>query len=517
MKTDNISGLSVLLAVFSGVLLTLSFPKTGFWWLAWFALVPLLLAVRHLSPKNSFFVGFLAGLAHYLTLVYWLAYTMSTYGHLPNYLCVLILLLLSVYLALYAGVFSMALVRLSPNPYLCLLIGPLLWVSLEYIRTHLITGFPWELVGYTQFSQLPVIQIADIFGVYGVSFVILFGNAAIFLAYLFVARCDWQGHSVNTRLAIGSVVTFALIFCAVWYYGKWRIQSIHNLVSRAPTARIAIVQGNIDQDKKWDPAFQTASTKKYINLSFLAKKNHPDLFVWPETATPFYFLNHLELSRIVQQGIHDIGSDFLFGSPSFRLQKNHIEYYNSAFLVGPEGEVYGKYDKAHLVPFGEYVPLKKWLPFVGKMVESVGDFQAGKKGQTIQWGKYRIGVLICYEIIFPDLSRLMTQNNAALLFNITNDAWYGESSAPYQHFSMAIFRAVENRRSLVRSANTGISGFVDPTGNVVASTPLFQDAVITREVPILDEITFYSRFGDVFAMMCLGITIIAAFYHFVRK
>jgi apolipoprotein N-acyltransferase len=151
------------------------------------------------------------------------------------------------------------------------------------------------------------------------------------------------------------------------------------------------------------------------------------------------------------------------------------------------------------------------------MVESVGDFHPGKKGQTIQWGKYKIGIQICYEIIFPNLSRAMTKNRAALLFNITNDAWYGRSSAPYQHFSMAIFRAVENRRSLIRSANTGISGFIDPLGKVLVSTPLFQDAVITRDVPILNETTFYSRFGDVFAMMCLVLTCIVIFYRFTRN
>jgi len=517
LKKDKLSGLSVLLAILSGFLFTMAFPKIGLSWLAWFALVPLLIAIRNLSLKNSFYLGFSAGLAHYLTLVYWLVYTMNTYGHLPIYLCVGILLLLSVYLALYVAVFSMALVRLCPNPYLCLLIGPLIWVSLEYIRTFLLSGFPWELIGYTQFGQLPIIQISDIFGVYGVSFCILFSNVAIFLIYLFVTRTDWQGHSVNARLAVGSMVTFALIFSSVWFYGKLRIQFIRDLVSTSPTARIAIVQGNIDQDKKWDPAFQKTSAEKYIKLSFSAKKNNPDLVVWPETATPFYFLNHVELSKIVQKGIHDIGTDFLFGSPSFRQRNNRIEYYNSAFLVNPKGGIYGKYDKAHLVPFGEYVPLKKWLPFAGKMVESVGDFHPGKKGQTIQWGKYKIGIQICYEIIFPNLSRAMTKNRAALLFNITNDAWYGRSSAPYQHFSMAIFRAVENRRSLIRSANTGISGFIDPLGKVLVSTPLFQDAVITRDVPILNETTFYSRFGDVFAMMCLALTCIVVFYRFIRN
>jgi apolipoprotein N-acyltransferase len=221
---------------------------------------------------------------------------------------------------------------------------------------------------------------------------------------------------------------------------------------------------------------------------------------------------------MVKKGVHDTGADFIIGSPSFGLGKNAVEYYNSAYLVGPEGNVYGKYDKAHLVPFGEYVPFKKWLPFLGKMVEGVGDFRPGKKGQTIKWGDYRLGLQICYEIIFPDLARAMTKNNASLLVNITNDAWYGESSAPYQHFSMTILRAVENRRSIIRSANTGISGFIDPSGRVIASTKLFSDAVITRTVPILEETTFYSRFGDLFAMACLGLTLVAVFRcYLIRK
>jgi apolipoprotein N-acyltransferase len=363
-----------------------------------------------------------------------------------------------------------------------------------------------------------MIQISDISGVYGVSFCIALSNATIFLAYLYLTGKDWQGKAVKSKLAAGSVFTFVLIFCFVWFYGKWRIQAIHELTSGSPSVRIAIVQGNIDQAKKWDPAFQLASMEKYIKLSLLAKEHKPDLVVWPETATPFYFLHNNPLSEMVKKGVHDTGADFLIGSPSFSLGKNTVEYYNSAYLVGPEGKVYGKYDKAHLVPFGEYVPYKKWLPFLGKMVESVGDFRPGKKGQTIKWGDYRLGLQICYEIIFPDLARAMTKNNASLLVNITNDAWYGGSSAPYQHFSMTILRAVENRRSVIRSANTGISGFIDPSGRVIDSTQLFSDAVITRTVPILEETTFYSRFGDLFAMACLGVTLVAVFRcYLIRK
>ena len=518
MKRDKLDRLNFFLAVSSGLLLTLSFPKAGFSWLAWFALVPLLAALRNLSPKNSFYIGLCAGLAHYLTLVYWLAHTMSTYGHLPFYASVPILLILSAYLALYVAIFSMGLTLFYQRPLVLLFMIPSVWVSLEYIRSFLFTGFPWELLGYTQFDVLHLIQISDIFGVYGVSFYIALSNAAIFLVYLYLTGKDWQENEVKAKLASGSIVIFVLIFCVVWFYGKWRIQSIQKLTSVSPSVRVAIVQGNIDQAKKWDPAFQRASTVKYINLSLLAKKHKPDLVVWPETATPFYFLRNARLSEMVKKGIHDTGADFLIGSPSFNPGTNSVEYYNSAYLIGPGGNVYGKYDKAHLVPFGEYIPFKKWLPFLGKMVESVGDFNPGKKGHTIKWGDYRLGVQICYEIIFPDLSRAMTKNHASLLVNITNDAWYGRSSAPNQHFSMTILRAVENRRSIIRAANTGISGFIDPSGRVIASTQLFKDATITRSVPMLEGTTFYSRFGDLFAMACLGLTLVSIFMcYLIRK
>jgi apolipoprotein N-acyltransferase len=193
-----------------------------------------------------------------------------------------------------------------------------------------------------------------------------------------------------------------------------------------------------------------------------------------------------------------------------------VEYFNSAYLISPNSKTIGQYEKTHLVPFGEYVPFKKWLPFLGKIVAQVGDFRAGKAGKTIPWKNGRIGVQICYEIIFPELSRALAQNNAALLINITNDAWFGKTSGPYQHFSMTVFRAVENRRALARSANTGISGFVDPAGRILASTPLLEEAVITRSVPLIKEKTIYSRIGDLFAQGCLVLVLLVALVEIVR-
>ena len=507
LKRDKLERTNLFLAVSSGILLTLSFPKSGISLLAWFALVPLFAASRNLSLKSSFSLGLLAGLVHYLTLIRWLAHTMSTYGQLPFYVSLPILFLLSFYLALYIAIFLMTANYLCSSPISFFLTAPLIWVSLEYIRSFLFTGFPWELLGYSQFNMLHIIQISDISGVYGVSFCIVLLNTALFLIYLGLTGKDWKEKHIGIKHAAEATAAVVVIIAAVWGYGSRQIHRLHELAANSPSIKATIVQGNIDQAKKWNPAFQRSSTIKYIRLSLHSKKLHPDLVVWPETAAPFYFTRNIELTKLVLSGIRETGTDFLIGSPAFSVEKNKIAYYNSAFLVDATGNVTGRYDKSHLVPFGEYVPLKKWLPFVGKMVEGVGDFRAGEKGRTLQWKKFRIGVLICYEMIFPPLARAMVQNNASILINLTNDAWYGKSSAPYQHFSMAIFRAVENRRSLVRAANTGISGFIDPSGSVIESTDLFKDAVVTQKVPMLEVKTFYSRFGDVFATACLGFSV----------
>lgn len=498
----------IVLPILSGLLLTGSFPKVGMDGLAWFALVPLLISLRNLSLKESFRAGFLAGICHYLTLAYWLAYTMKTYGGLPLILSVPILFLLCAYLALYTAVFSMGLNRLCSKPAICLFMIPVLWVSLEYIRSFFLSGFPWELLGYSQFGNLNLIQISDIFGVYGVSFLIALSNGAIFLVFLCWKGKDWQGTPTSKPLAAGAMATFILLFSLIWFYGKWRVLSVDELASASPSARVTVVQGNIEQTKKWDAAFRYATTKKYLDLSFSAKAQKPDIIVWPETAAPFYFLHNERMTEIVLKGIRETDTNFLIGSPSVTRGENGPEYHNSAYLIRPDGTVSDKYDKAHLVPFGEYVPLKRWLPFLGKIVEHVGDFTPGTEGKTIQLGNYSLGVQICYEIIFSNLSRKMARNNANLLINITNDAWYGTTSAPYQHFSMTVFRAVENRRSLVRSANTGISGFIDPVGRVIAQTHLFQDAVVTRSVPVLSEKTLYTQFGDFFAVACLSVALI---------
>jgi apolipoprotein N-acyltransferase len=495
----------------SGLLLTCAFPKIDQGWLAWIALVPLFLALRQADPKSGFVLGSLFGMVHYLGLVYWTVHTMHHYGNVPVDQAIGILILLAGYLSLFPGAFCAALAWLRPKPIPLVILAPALWVILEMARTWLFTGFPWALLGYSQYDHLLLIQVSDLFGIYGLSGLILFSNAVLSVVVLTWLEVAWMDiiPSKNTAAITGVVLMGTLV--AVLGYGAWRIHSIDRMVATSEHMKIAVVQGNIDQAQKWDPAFQVLTTVKYRNLSLEPPAKEADLVIWPETATPFYLFDDKILSDMVIEGIKASNSVYIIGSPSYAAGKEAMIFHNSAYLVSAQGHAKGKYDKVHLVPFGEYVPLKRWLPFIDKLVAQVGDFKPGRQGNTLSWEGHYVGMLICYESIFPGLARAMVQNGAHLLVNITNDAWFGRTSAAFQHFSMAVFRAVENRRYLARAANTGISGFIDPCGRIVSPTALFQEAVVNQEVSLLKEPSFYSRWGEwplgvvVFGMLTLFI------------
>ena len=500
----------MMLASGSGLLLTASFPNIELSALAWLALFPLLMAIRDRRGRETFWIGFAAGLVHNLSLIYWIAYTMRTYGYLPVILCVLVLLLLASVMAMYWGCFTLLAAHLPGRPFLHLLIFPALWAGLEYLRSFFLSGFPWELVGYSQFRYLKLIQIADILGPFGVSYVIVLTNVAIFMVYLHLRHLRWQGIQITRKTAIGSASVCILIIGLTWIYGAWRIPAIERQVSSRNTLRVAVIQGNIEQDLKWDPDHQLVTLKKYFDISESVKRREPDLIVWPETAAPFYFGYDEKLTALLQERIRQVNTLFLIGIPSVQMDGDRIDYYNTALLLDGKGQPLSSTHKAHLVPFGEYVPLRRFLPFLGKMVAQVGDFTPGRVGDTIQWNGHRLGVLICYEMIFPYLARAMVANGAQMMVNITNDAWYGRTGAPHQHFSMAVFRAVENRRYMVRAANTGVSGFIDPVGRILATTPLFEDAAITGDIALMDQVGWYTQHGDLFGRLCLGGVIIAS-------
>jgi apolipoprotein N-acyltransferase len=465
------------------------------------------MAIRDSNWREGFRLGFTAGMVHYLSLLYWMVHTMHYYGHLPLWQCVPILGLMAAYLALYTGLLTAWISVRSAN-LATLILLPACGVAMEYVRAHFLTGFPWEFLGYSQFRLLPIIQIADLFGVYGVSALVFFTNGIIAFAWLALTRHTWQQRPVTPLLGRTSLLLLAFVVALTWSYGRLRLMAVSKAVTDSPHAKIAVVQGNIDQARKWDPAYQQATIDKYQKLSAKIVAAGADLVIWPETATPFYLFRDRELTQQILAGIRRTQTDYLIGSPAYTHQKGALQLHNSTYLIDRNARMRGRYEKVHLVPFGEYVPFKRWLPFLGKLVAEVGDFKPGRRGSTLKWRNQKLGPLICYEIIFPHLARAMAASGANLLVSQTNDAWFGRTSAAYQHFSMAVFRAVENRRSLVRAANTGISGYIEPTGKIREQTHLFEDAAITQSVALMDIPTVYTRIGDLFAQICLALTTI---------
>ncbi len=499
-------------AALSGILLTASFPPLNLWWLAWIALAPLLIAVKGMPPGKAFTLGLVAGMVHYLTLIYWIVVVLGHYGGLNVLLSVVPLLLLCAYLSLFPALFSLLYGLFGRRPLPALLCGACAWVGLEYVRTVFVTGFPWCLLGYSQYGNLHVIQIADLFGVYGVSFIIVLSNGAAFQLWERMVRKSvpfpkWE--TLLTALCIGLTLV----------YGHQRLAENERTDGTSrKTVKSAVIQGNIDQSIKWDPAHQSRTLDIYEGLTNGTTDFDPDLIVWPETAVPFFFQDQGDYGQRVIALAEASKSALLFGSPAYERTEGKLRYFNRAYLIDPEKRSVQHYDKVHLVPFGEYVPLKRFLSFIHRLVPAAGDFESGGQVRPLPLEGVSLGVLICFEAIFPDLARRVTGRGADILVNLTNDAWFGKTSAPHQHLCMAVFRAVENRRPLIRAANTGISATVLENGKIEASTPLFQEAVLTSTLRLPSpENTFYTRYGDLFARLSLLAALLGAVWGIWRR
>jgi len=500
----------VMLALGSGWLLILSFPKFGTGFLAWLSLVPLFYALKgEKTPTQGLLLGLVTGMTAQVGIMYWITHVVVNYGYLPYPVGIAAMLLLSAYLSLYTGFFAAAVVYFRNKKVPLWVAAPLIWTCLEYAKSHLLTGFPWENLGYSQYLLLPIIQIADITGVYGVTFLIVIVNAMLYEA-LFVPGAK--------KMILAKILVIAGLFLMVYGYGIFRIQEIGKQMTTAPKVVVRIAQGNIDQSVKWNPRYQLETIANHTDLSRPVHLSRPDLTVWPETAYPAFFQDVNDLHRMVVGFVKQSRSWLLFGSPTYDRQGKNITLFNSAFLLSPEGTIMGRYDKVHLVPYGEYVPLRQFFPFINKLVEGIGDFGTGPGYHPLTFGSYRVGVLICYEGIFPGAARMYKQEGADFLVNITNDAWFGRTSAPYQHLSMTVFRAVENRLDVVRAANTGISAFIDATGKMTQTTALFEKAFLDGYVQISKGSTFYASQGDLFVYICfLTLMIMSAAITLRRK
>jgi apolipoprotein N-acyltransferase len=493
----------ILLAVLSGLMLSASFPPGHLEWMAWVAIIPLLISIEKERPLNSFRLGMIAGLAHYLTLLYWAIYAVNTYGELGLIPSIGILFLLCLYLSLYPALFAVLVNFFRLRRFVTLGIAGI-WVSLEYVRAVFITGFPWCLLGYSQFNHPLLIQIADITGVYGISFLIAAINTLIYILFF-----KGPGTSGKKDLIFQTFVV-AILFIACLVYGNHCLSKADLNDNGRKTMNVSIIQGNIDQSVKWDTAFMKESLDKYLSLTRQAANSKPGLIVWPETAAPFFFQDNTESSQDVLKAAKESGAWLIFGTPAYEKEDIlFVRYYNRAYLASPEGKVAGYYDKVHLVTFVEYIPLSKFLPFFHRMVTAAGDFSSGTQSGLLKTTEATAGALICYEAIFPELSRKEVMSGANFLVVLSNDAWFGVTSAPYQLMTMSAFRAVENRRPLIRATNTGFSGFVDPWGRIANEGGLFTTEVLTKTVQTgCKDITFYSRYGDIFIYVILIICLI---------
>jgi apolipoprotein N-acyltransferase len=526
--------LSYCLALGTGILLFLSFPGTvGLWPAVWVALVPLLLAVRKAKPAAAARLGLLAGMVHYVSLLYWVLIVLGKYGNLPLWISIPALLLLSLYMSSYLALFCVIISKVwEQREMLVVWAAPLLWVGLDYVRSFLFSGFPWQDLGYSQYKALLLIQTADLTGHFGITFhIVLINTVTALLLVLWIANRSAAPEAqpvLTMRLRQAwfyAILPSLCIILVVLGYNVIRYRQVSGIISDSPQMKIAVVQGNIEQDQKWSPAMRLETVDIYTHLSEQAidrQDGSPVLLVWPETALPFLIGDNLYYRRLKNGLIKKQKIWLLSGAPFYRAPEDRDsqqagvgESYNSAYLFTPEGKIGGRYDKQHLVPFGEYVPLSDYFSLPGPLVENIGNFSNGKPVNPLSCQGAAIGVLICFESIFPKLSRDWTARGANLLVNITNDAWFGHSSAPWQHLSMSVFRAVENRRSLARSANTGVSAVIDPLGRINRSSPLFQPFYLVENVPLLQTKTIFVGFGHHFGLLCLLASIPFAFL--VRK
>ncbi|MEO8522954.1 MAG: apolipoprotein N-acyltransferase, partial [Acidobacteriota bacterium] len=431
--------MDLALALLSGLLLALSFPKFGHPAFAWIALTPLIVATVMAAGRSRarpFFVGLLTGGVYFALTLYWLIETMTTFGGLPVALALFAAGVLVAYLALFPAVFAFVLARCCRAfGTRALLLAPAIWVTTELGRQYLWDGFPWILLGYSQVTVLPVAQAASLAGIYGLSAVLAAAAAAAALIVVDRGRTRW--------VAAASMVVLVAVMVA---WGQARLRASW-LLTRGTPVRVGVLQGNVLQEQKWDPALRGAITDLYLDMTRQALRQGATFILWPESSYPVYFADDIVGGAAVRRLAKESGATLLIGSDQVEPVRTTSDphaptarYYNAAYLVKPDGTTGAIYRKMHLVPFGEYVPLKRLLFFVGPIVEAVSDFSPGTDPVLLPVGGHLASTAICYEVIYPDLIRRFVTNGSELLTTITNDAWYGRSSAAYQHWDQAAMR-----------------------------------------------------------------------------
>jgi len=487
---------AMILSILAAVLLSLSFSSFNLWLFAWCGFIPLFIALENKSLRQAFFIAFFCGVVFWSLTVYWLVHV-TLLGQ------IILVLYLSIYFGLFGGVIYFS--RFLPvNRSLFFL--PASWVLLEYLRSYLFSGFPWALIGFSQYKNLPVIQIADLTGAWGVCFLVVLVNTAL---YLILRK--------PPRMKVFLVCAIVLSLSLIYGFYKLSYPAVFSIKDKA--VKISVVQGNIPQHLKWNKQAVDFILNSYKKLTIeTAAQDKPDLIIWPEASVPgLWGQDDAEFIQVFSLAAQ-LNTHLLVGAVS-RLNQN---YFNSALFINRQGSLSATYNKLHLVPFGEYIPLKNIFPFL-ETIAPIGDIQPGRE-YTIFRQPADFGVLICFEDLFPELSREFVKRGARFLVNITNDAWYKEGSAPYQHFAASVFRSVENRVYLARCANTGISGFIDPAGRILKvvqnaqGREIFVQGYSSQSINLTAvKRTIYNRYGDFFVFFCLLFDVLAVVSVLVKR
>ena len=481
----------------SAVLYAVASPRPHVHAACWVLLIPLLAALETAGQRKAFWKGWFTGTWMHLLCFYWVVGTVQRYSNLDLPLSLLTWVLFSLYSGLAFALMSMCYVwlrgvRLLPG-FLVLVIS---YTAMEYLFPFI---FPWHL-GAGQYGILPVIQIADLFGIYGLTALTVLVNHALWDLIQFTRR--------RRSFPLLSLSVALLAVLATLAYGVVRMREVREAMRSAPEIEVGMVQANVLIEERRSRLLQQDIWQRYVRLSRQAVEAGADLIVWPESAVRFAYRSgdgEHSPSGFLRRIVRVLGRPLLFGS--WAVEDNGPR--NTAYLLGAEGELEGRYDKVHLLAFGEYMPLSRWIPQLKGLVQGVGDFRAGEVTNPLCTDGACFGVLICYEAILTGISSEFVNKGAEFLVNITNDVWFGDTSCPEQHLMLASFRSVENRVWLVRNANTGISAFVDPLGKILGRTPVLEQAVRTATIQRLQIPSLYRRWGDWFPRSCVVVLVLS--------
>lgn len=478
------------------------------WPLAWVALVPLFLALRDASSGRALLLGWWAETLMYWVGFYWLVDTMVVFGFISVPLSLLFFAIIGLGNGVRLGLVTWWLRRTAhaASPWwLRLLLPACTYVAFDYLYPRV---FPWYF-GFLQLPALPFIQIADLTGVHGVTFMLMVCNTTV---AMLVPRTARPERAVQRLMWLG----LAGLLMLQGGYGLWRMHQVSMAMQQAPPMRLALIQPNISIVEKRTGTDREAQLDVQFGLSAATLEQRPDLIIWPESMYPYGVPEHL------QQLPWPVGPEtqhvhWLIGALTYAQQHTALQVFNSALLLAPDGRILGRYHKQQLLAFGEYIPLQRYLPFLRHISPTIANLTPGPGGIVTLPNGIGLGPLICYEDIVPELGRLAVRQGAQVLVNLTNDMWFGQTRAPYQHRSLAAFRAVENRVYLVRVTNTGLTSIIDALGREQAALPIFQAATLVHTIRPLRLSSLYTRWGDWFAQLCSAAALLLPLWHWYRR